>query len=152
MAHFYISHILGNIYKCIWKILLSTFRKWYGSCALELNSFFRVEVTTKKLLSQHKKYCNQQKIQRMSYFWHFNDHNSRNQHNQTNDTNFPVYSLSFIHWYIWFLHFKTMKIQFMASPLLLHYVLVCKMNIYIPPLHCVLVIYMPKITLSSLLT
>ena len=43
--------------------------------------------------------------------------------------------------YISFLYFKTFKIQFLGVLLPLHYILVCKIHIY-----------MPKMTLSSLLT
>ena len=58
----------------------------------------------------------------------------------TNDPIFFICSLSSIRWYISFLHFKTFKIQFCGVPFL-HYVLVCKIHIY-----------MQKMTLSSLLT
>ena len=60
---------------------------------------------------------------------------------QTNDPIFFIYSLSFICWYILILHFKTFKIQFHGVLPPLHYVLVCKMYIY-----------MLKMTFSSLLT
>ena len=53
---------------------------------------------------------------------------------------FFICSSSSIRWYISFLHFKTFKIQFCGVPFL-HYVLVCKIHIY-----------MQKMTLSSLLT
>ena len=87
--------------------------------------------------------CHQQKIQKMSHFWHFHDHNSRNKYdNWTWWPHFFVYfSSSFVSfWYISFMHFKTFKIQFHGvCPL--HYVLACKIHIYLP-----------KMTLSSLLT
>ena len=58
----------------------------------------------------------------------------------TNDPIFFICYLSSIHWYISFLHFETFKIQF-CGVIFLHYVLVCKIHIY-----------MQKMTLSSLLT
>ena len=74
----------------------------------------------------------QQKIQKMSYFLYFNDHNPGRIHdNQINDPIFFIYSLSSICWYISFLHFKTSKIQFHGVPPL-HFVLVCKIPIYMP--------------------
>ena len=59
----------------------------------------------------------QEKKQKMSHLWHFNDHNSRcKRDNKTNDPIFSIYSLSCICWYILFLHFKTFKIQFHGIP------------------------------------
>ena len=83
----------------------------------------------------------QQKIQKMSHFWHFNDRNSGSKYdNKTNDSFFSHLLLKLYPWYISFLHFKTYKIQSHRVPLL-HYVLVCKTQTYIP-----------KMTLSRLLT
>ena len=85
--------------------------------------------------------CHQQKIQKMTDFWHFNDHNYAIKHdNLTNNTVSLICSLSFILFCILFLHFKTLETQFHGVPLL-HCVLVCKIHIY-----------MPKMTLSSLST
>ena len=82
------------------------------------------------------------KYKKCAIFWHFNDYNPGSKHdNYTNDFIFHIYSLSSIcWWYISFLHFKSLKIQF-HGVFLLHSVLVCK-----------IFIYMPKMTLSSLLT
>ena len=57
-----------------------------------------------------------------------------------NDPIFFICSSSSIRCYISFLHFKTFKIQFCGVPFL-HYVLVCKIHIY-----------MQKMTLSNMLT
>ena len=77
----------------------------------------------------------------MGHLRHFNNHNCGTKHDdQTNDPIFLIHSLSSIRWYNSFLNLKTFKIQFLGVPLL-HYLLVCKIHTY-----------MPKITLSSLLT
>ena len=75
--------------------------------------------------------CHQQKIQKMSHFWH-KDHNTGNKYdNLTNNAIYFIYSLSSIRWYISFLHFKTFKIQFHGI-ITLHYVQACKIHIYTP--------------------
>ena len=75
--------------------------------------------------------CHQQKIQKMSHFWH-KDHNTGNKYdNLTNNAIYFIYSLSSIRWYISFLHFKTFKIQFHGI-ITLHYVQACKIHIYMP--------------------
>ena len=71
----------------------------------------------------------QQKIQIMSYLSHFYEHKYRNKHN--NQTNDPICFLSCIYQDISVLLFKSFKIQFYAVPCL-HYVLVCKIHIYMP--------------------
>ena len=76
-------------------------------------------------------FCWLNKIQKISHFWHFNDHNSRIKHDkQTNDPTFLSYFLGSICWYISCLHFKSFKIQFNRVPWL-QYILVCKIQIYI---------------------
>ena len=100
----------------------------------ELKKIFQ-EHLNKLLKLWLKFFCDQQKIQKMSHFWHLNDHNSGSKHdNQTNDSIFLIYSLNFIHWYVSFLHLKTFKIQFHEVPSL-HYALVCKLQIYMPRWH-----------------
>ena len=70
--------------------------------------------------------CHQLKIQKMTDFWHFNDHNYAITHdNFTNNAVSLIYSLRFILFCILFLHFKTFETQFHEVPLL-HCVLVCK--------------------------
>ena len=141
MADFYIfcwrqqkiSHILGKIYKCIWKILLSSFRKWYGLCALELNSLLSVEVS--------KNYWVSKKLHIISTKYKKND------------------TFSHTHWAVsicvfYFCILRPSKYNSWDPPL--HFVFARKIHIYIPPLHyfsvCKTHIYMPKITLSSLLS
>ena len=57
----------------------------------ELKKIFHEHLN--KLLKLWLKFCcDQQKIQKMSHFWHFNGHNSGSKHdNQTNDPIFLIY-------------------------------------------------------------
>ena len=72
----------------------------------ELNKIFQMNLTIFPKLWRILG-CNQQKIQKMSHFWHFNDHNSGSKHdNQINDPIFVIYSPRSVHWNISFLHFK----------------------------------------------
>ena len=76
--------------------------------------------------------CYQQRIWKIRHFWHSKDHNFESKHDKyTNDCIFLIYFLGSVRWPISFLHFKTLKIQFHGVPLL-HYVLVCKIHIYMP--------------------
>ena len=61
----------------------------------------------------------QQKIQKMSIFWHFKDYNLGRKHDKWQmmiDPIFTINSLRSICWYISFLHFKALKIQFHGVP------------------------------------
>ena len=82
---------------------------------MELNNIFQVylKILTKLWLT----FCyHQQRIQKMSQFWHFHDYNSGSEHNHlTNDPIF-IYFLSATRLNISFLYFKIFKIQFHRVP------------------------------------
>ena len=130
---------------------LNSFRKWYSWLALELQFviYLRLEISKKyqwkkelnKAFQIHWNIfpklwlifcCHQQKMQKMSHFWHCNDHNTRNKY----DNNFFFFETIFFIYselyplYISFLHLQTFKIQFHGVPL--HYVLVCKTHFNVP--------------------
>ena len=78
----------------------------------ELNKIFQMHVNV--LSKLWLIFCwHQQKIQKMSQFWHIIDHNLGSKlDNKTNDLIFSICYLSFIRWYFSFLLFKTFKVQF----------------------------------------
>ena len=86
--------------------------------------------------------CYEQKIQKMNHLLHFNEHTSSSKHlNLTNGPIFLIYSLRSIRRHFHFCVSRHSKFSSMGSPPPLHYVLVCKIQIYIP-----------KMILPSLLT
>ena len=69
--------------------------------------------------------CHRQKIQKMSHFWHFNDHNWGSKlDNKISGSIFLTSSLSSIRWYLSFCISRPLKSNFIwVSPL--NYFLVC---------------------------
>ena len=72
----------------------------------------------------------------MCHFGYFNDHTAGTKHNkQTNGDIFLIHSLSSIRWCILLLDFKNFKIYLPFSVQFgptLHYVFICKTQIYMP--------------------
>ena len=52
-----INHSLGKMFKCTWKILLSSFRKWYACCWKNSFGMWKINLKNSLLFFQEIKRC-----------------------------------------------------------------------------------------------